>query len=194
MQEVNFNYLIPQFTINKYKIPFDIKQKSNNYFGVNFSNNLSEIDFNEESSKFISFSKSNFSFSPFLININSKINSLSSKEVSSFSKDIKNLTYVIKYKETSNICTVMRCLTFIEPLAEYFLSVIKTCKFFSNYVGLLDLTKKYFENIWSFEDNPFEPKEFIEVVKREAKINIDKEQDPFIFLEFIIKYINKDQM
>ena len=117
MEEVKFNYLLPQFTLNKYKVPFDIKQKSNNFYGVRISNNLSEIDFNE-ASQFISSSISNFICSSFFPNMNIKNSSLSSDDLSSFYSYVKNLRYAKKYKNTSNIYAVMRCLSFIEPLAE----------------------------------------------------------------------------
>ena len=189
MEEVSFIYLLPQFTINKYKIPFDIKQKSNNFLGISFSSNLSEIDFNE-ASQFISSSKNNFSFSSIHLNLTNKSNSSTSKELDSFSSDIKHFTFIKKYKNTSYICAVMNCLSFIEPLADYFMSIIKNYKILYRFGGLIQLIKEYFLNVWSGENNAFEPKDLIETIKKEVEIKVDEEQDPIKFLEFIINYIN----
>ena len=189
MEEVSFIYLLPQFTINKYKIPFDIKQKTNNFLGISFSSNLSEIDFNE-ASQFISSSKNNFSFSSIHLNLTNKSNSSTSKELDSFSSDIKHFTFIKKYKNTSNICAVMNCLSFIEPLADYFMSIIKNYKILYRFGGLIQLIKEYFLNVWSGENNAFEPKDLIETIKKEVEIKVDEEQDPIKFLEFIINYIN----
>ena len=190
MEEVKFNYILPIFTLNNYKVPFDIKQKSDNFYRVRISNNLSEIDFNE-ASQFISSSKSNFSCSSIIPNINSKKSSLSSEELSSFLSDAKNLRYVKKYKNTSNVCAVMRCLSFIEPLAEYFMSTIKNYKIFSKFIGITNFIREYFLKIWTFDSNPFEPNALIDEIKEEANINVDEEQDPIKFLEFVINSINK---
>ena len=188
MEEVKFNLFLPQFSINKFKVPFDLKQKSNNFFGASISSGLSDINL-YEASQFIS-SKSKFSLFSFIINLNNKSSSFN--EISSFSSDITNLRYVKKYKNTSNICAVMRCLSFIEPLAEYFMSTIKNYKIFSKFVGISNLIKDYFLNIWNFDDNFYEPREFIDAIKKETKINIDEEQDPIIFLDFIINFMNKN--
>lgn len=194
MEEVQFKNMDQQFTIN-YKIPFDIKQKSNNDLRNSISFSLSLDDINE-TSLYFSHSKPSFSFSVSLISINSS-GSLSSNGLNSLLNllnDIRNIRYILKYKETSNICSVMRCLSLIEPLSEYFMSIIKNFKIFSKFeqFGLLNLTKKYFLNLWSLEKTPFEPIDFINCVEEEAKINTKEEQDPFIFLQFIISFINNN--
>ena len=193
MENVKFKYNNQQFSIYNYEIPFDIKQKTNNYYRTNVSSfELSEDDINE-TSKSISFSELNFSNSAISIYNNSS-SFLTSDEYTLFLNNINNMRYVQKYKETSNICTIMRNLSFIDPISEYFMSIIKNYKIFSKFdnLSLLKSIKDYFLNLWSFDGTPFEPQEFINLVNKEGKININEEQDPFIFLKFIISYINNN--
>ena len=186
MEEVDFKIQLTQFTINKYKTPFDIKQKSNDYYY--------ESQFNiEEAIKNISFSLFSFSFSESLNN-NSFISS-GNEFISLNTIDIENLRYVRKDKDkkTSNIFAVMRSFSFIEPFVNYFMSPIKYIKIFSKFqsYSLLNLLRDYFFNLYSNKKEPYEPKSLINEIEKKNILNLNEENDPIIFLKYILDYTNK---
>lgn len=192
MEEVDFKLCDQNFAINKYKIPFNIKQKTNNYLSIDKSFNISR-DVNDELNNYVSFSKCSFSFACQSINNNSFFSFSSSHEFSRFFSDIKNYRYIQKYEKTTNICCVMRCLSTIEQFAEYFMSNKKGMVIFSHFknLSLLNLIRDFFLNLWSNEKSPYRPKEFTKYIFEKTRINIKEEQDPFIFLDFVINYIKR---
>ena len=192
MDEVEFKDKTQQFTVNKYKIPFDIKIKTNN--NINDMEKTLSLEENiKEASEFISLSKQTNSY---WFNQENNSSFLNSNEFTSFINDtanIQNIRFVQKYNKTSNIIAVMRCLSRIEPLGEYFTSPIKGFKIFSKFqsLSLLNLIRDYFTNIYNFkEKTPYAPKNFIQNIQKK-QINIKEEQDPYIFLNIILKYMNK---
>ena len=197
MEEVDFKTHTQHFTINKYKIPFDIIQKTNNYYySYNKSFNISfdiSRDVVDDLNNNVSFSKCSFSFASISINNSSDFSFFNSEEFFIFFSIINNYRFIQKCNKTTNICSVMRCLSFIEPFAEYFMSNRKNMIVFSHFakLSLLNLIRDFFLNLWSDEKSPFIPYEFTKHIKEKTKININVEQDPFIFLNFIISYIKR---
>jgi len=105
-----------------------------------------------------------------------------------------NFTYIKKYGKTSNISAVMRALSTIEPLTDYFMNNKNDTKIFDNQSTLLKLFKQYFVKLWSNEEEKFMPKEFCESISNLNEIdsfNIKKEQDPIKFLRLIIDHLNE---
>ena len=188
MKEVEFKDKTEQFTVNKYKIPFDIKLRLNRTVNMSLEENA------KEGSQFISLNET-LSYGYWQL-YNSNSNFINSDELTSFINDtanFQNIRYVQKYNETSNIIAVMRCLSTIVPLVEYFTSPIKELKIFSKFqsFSLLNLIRDYFINIYNNkEKTPYAPKDFIQNIQKK-KINIKEEQDPYLFLETILGYINK---
>ena len=192
MDKIGFKDKVEQFTINKYKIPFDIKLKMNSK-PVDMDKSLNLEEDIIESDEYISLSKLTMSF--WYNPINGNTTFLNSDEFTSFLNDtenIKNIRYVQKYNKTSYIIAVMRCLSMVEPLGEYFTGYFKHFKIFSRFqsLSLLNLIGEYFSNIYNIkEKTPYAPKVFIQNIKK--KININEEQDPYLFLKYLLKYINK---
>ena len=188
MKEVDFQNKAQQFTINKYKIPFDIKQKSNNFLEQYNLLNISQED-SRNASKYVSFSQFSYSFA--LNSFDNISNFFFFFEISNFFNDIGNFRSIQKVKETSNICSVMRCLSMIKPLADYFMNIINGFKIFSKFqtFHLLNLVKEYFLNLWNDEKTKYKPEMFIYCL-RNKKLIINSEQDPIHYLNFIIDYIN----
>ena len=186
MKYVDFNNKAQQFTINKYKIPFDIKQKSNNNLFENETLHLSNENI-KEVSDYISLSKSSFS------NANNVSSFISSQEFGSFLTDVEDYRYIQKYNKTSNACSVMRCLSRIEPIVNYFTNSIKNFKIFSKFQSksFLNLIRDFFLNLFGQEKTPYAPKEFTSYIESKKIINIYEEQDPINFLNYIIEYINQ---
>lgn len=177
MKEIEIKYSSIQFTIDKYKnksTKFNIKQKTNN----NYIENTSFID---------SLIKSNFSFSY-------SSSFMSSNELSKYFDDISNYRYIQKIEQTSNVCSVMRCFSFIEPFAEYFMGNIKSFRIFGRFQSksFLNLIRDFFLNLWSNEKTPYGPRDLISYIKDKEILNIKDEQDPFIFLNYFIDFINKE--
>ena len=188
MQEIQFKFKEKQFTINKYGVIFKIIQKSNNYIeetqSLNISTDIQDI------SKYVSLSKSTFSD----YSVDSNNSFMSSNIYNSFLKDIGDFRIINKYNNTSHICSVMRCLSMVDPFADYFMSPIKGYKVFSkfNSLDLLNLIGDYFRNILDMKDkNPYAPKDLIYYLKKKEITNIKEEQDTFKFLDYILDYINK---
>ena len=106
-----------------------------------------------------------------------------------------NFTCIKKYEETSNISAVMRALSTIEPLTDYFMNNINDKKKFDEQTTIfLNSFKEYFIKLWSNEEEKFTPKELCENfrnLKGKDNCNIKKEQDPFEFLRLILKYLNE---
>ncbi len=177
MKEIEIKYSSIQFTIDKYKnksTKFNIKQKTNN----NYIENTSFID---------SLINSNFSFSY-------SSSFMSSNELSKYFDDISNYRYIQKIEQTSNVCSVMRCFSFIEPFAEYFMGNIKSFRIFGRFQSksFLNLIRDFFLNLWSNEKTPYGPRDLISYIKDKEILNIKDEQDPFIFLNYFIDFINKE--
>ena len=196
MKEVDFKDHPQNFTIDKDGIPFDIIQKTNNYCAPDKSFKKSfdiSRDVNDDLNNYVSFSICSFSFSSLSINNNSYFSFFSSDEFTSFFSIIKNYRFIQKYNKTTNICCVMRCLSIINPFAEYFMSHRNGMIFFPHFpnLSLVNLIRDFFINLWSNEKSPFRPYEFTKHIMEKTKINIKEEQDPFIFLEFIISYIKR---
>ena len=191
MDEADFKYDEKTFTINKYKIPFDIIQKTNNYFSNDKSFDSEDID--DELLNYSSSSRCSSFFPSISINNNSSSNFLSSDIFNRFFCDISNYRFIQKYYKTTNICCVMRCLSIIDPLVEYFMSNKKGMIIFLHFENksLLNLIRDFFLNLWSNEKTPFQPKEFTKYILKKTQINIKEEQDPFLFLDFIIRYIKR---
>ena len=214
MKNVGFNYTEQQFTINKYKIPFDIKQKYIDNYLLNMSLDLSDndniINLSDKSSLSI------FNFSESIVsnisnNISSFINpeddissihsndfsnflnSLNTLDISNFLLIDINRRYIQKYNETTNACAVMRCLSRILSLTKYFINNnIKENTVFAKFPSnkFINLIKDFFINLYNDEKTPYAPKEFTKKLQTKKIINIYQEQDPIIFLTYIIDYIN----
>ena len=194
MKKIEFKYDSKRFTVNKYgneNIPFDVEQKSNNYckddIPFNFENN-----FIKETAKYISFSNTSFSFACNSIENNSNFSFLHSSEFINYFSEAKNYRKIKKFERTTGIIEVMRCFSMIDPLADYFMSNIRRFRIFSNFQSksLLNIIRDFFLNFWSNEKTPFLPKELTRYIKEQKKINISEEQDPIIFLNDTINYIN----
>ena len=186
MEEIQFKTIEKQFIINKAHSKFAIIQKSNNYLEEAQSINLS-TDM-KDASKFISFSK--YSFSHFSADGNFSF--ISSNILNSFLKDIGDFRFIQKCNETSNICSIMRCLSMIEPFAEYFMSPIKGYKIFSKFQSsnLLNLMADYFRNLYFNDKTPYAPINLITYLMKREVLNTKKEQDPLVFLDFVLNYIS----
>jgi hypothetical protein len=195
MNHIQFKYDSKQFTVNKYKekeTKFDIKQKSNNFQEESLSTinfNLSEQKVNE-ANKYISYSGTSFSFAS--SDALSSLGSMSSETFISFFNEIENHKSVRKINQSSHISSIMRCLSFIKPFAEYFISYLNSY-FFSHFQskGLLNLTKEYITKLWDNEKGMYEPVDFINHVIDKTKINKNEEKDPYDFLNYFINTTNK---
>ena len=167
MKKVKFQYNKKQFTINEYNVPIIITQKTNNYFDENITFKITK-EMIKDGYFNSSFSDSSFSF-PLISNLNF---SFSSSEFSNFFNDIGNYIIIQKFGQTSNICAIMRCLSMIEPLADYFMSNINAKKIFSKFQSftLLNLTRQYFLALWSNEKEPYGPKDFLLNLKKKKKL------------------------
>ena len=115
----DFNQNEKQFKIIKCKISFDIKQKINNYFNPDISFDVKR-DCYKNAYKYVSFNKVRFSFANSFFNNNSNYNFLSS-----FFREIQNFRIIQKYDQTTNVCSIMRCLSLIQPFDDYFTSRLK---------------------------------------------------------------------
>ena len=105
-----------------------------------------------------------------------------------------NFLFIRKYGKTSNICAVMRALSTIEPLTDYFMNNINDKTITDVSSSLMDSFKKYFYALWSNEGDWFMPQELCENIrnlKGENYFNIKEEQDPFKFLRLIINHLNE---
>lgn len=100
-----------------------------------------------------------------------------------------NFKSIKKYRKTSNISAVMRALSTIEPLTDYFMNNI------NEQSELLNSFKEYFKKLWLNEEEIFMPKKFCESIrnlKDEDTFNIKEEQDPIKFLRLILDYLNEN--
>ena len=197
MKKIGFKSDLKNFTVNQDKISFDIAQKTNNYYLSDIMSFVIPEDDNwEKLSNQVSFSICSFSFPSKSYNNSSNFSFLSSDEFQNFFNEITNFRYIQKYEKTTNILCVMRCLSIIGPLSEYFMSPIKLKTIFFRFhsKSLLNLIRDYFIEIWSDEKSIFQPKDFTSYFKdnqNKTNIKIEVEQDPYKFLEYIINYINK---
>ena len=194
MKKNDFNPNEKIFKINKYKIPFDIEQKTNNYYNQKMSFSFDvERDCCKDANKYASFSKASYSFPYSFYNNNSNNNFLDSIEFSSFFSEIENFRIIQKYDQTTNVCSIMRYLSLISPFAVYFTNKFKDNTVFSKFQSksLLNLIRDFFINLFENIKTPYAPKDFTEYIQKKTKINIKEEQDPFIFLDYLMKYINK---
>jgi hypothetical protein len=82
-----------------------------------------------------------------------------------------NFTCIKKYGKTSNISAVMRALSTIEPLTDYFMNNINDAKIFDEKATLLNLFKEYILKFWSNEDKKFMPQNLCENI-RNLKVKI----------------------
>ena len=215
MTNVGFNKKVQQFTINKYKIPFDIKQKIIVDNLENISSDLYNDDNINELSDYFSLSKiSDFNVNSISNNFTSLINSISglssidsindsnnnldfinsfnSLDISNFILIDNNIRYIQKYNETSNACVVMRCLSRILPLINYFMNNIKGNTVFAQFPSkkFINLIREFFINLYVDEKSPYAPEQFTKKLQTKKIINIYQEQDPIIFLTYVIDYIN----
>ena len=105
-----------------------------------------------------------------------------------------NFTCIKKYGKTSNISAVMRALSTIEPLTDYFMNNINDTGVFDGQSTLLSSFKEYFLKLWSNEEKKFIPKDFCESIRNlngKDSFNIKIEQDPIKFLRLIIDHLNE---
>ena len=192
MKEIDFQSNLREFKVEKYSVPFEIKQKTNNNYISDVSFDVSQDCYNE-AKQYVSFSKASFSF-----NFNSVYNNngtsgfFSSDEFSTLYTDIDNYRIIEKYEQTSNIIAVMRCLSMIEPLTTYFTCCTKKNRVFEKFqsFSLINLIGDFFSGVWNNENTSYDPKNFIKYIRNKTDINIYEEQDPFIFLNYILEYIN----
>lgn len=192
MKKIDFNSNERKFKINKYKIPFDIQQKTNNY--TNKDNYFDrEKNYSKEADKYVSFSKSSYSSHYSFLSSSSNSSILYSDQFISYFSEIKNYRIIQKYDQTTNVCSIMRSLSFITPFADYFTSRNKEFYIFSKYQSkcLLNLIRDFFMNLFDKVKDPYAPEDFTIYVKEKAEINIKEEQDPFNFLNSFMKYVNK---
>ena len=192
MKEINFQSNLREFKVEKYSVPFKIKQKTNNYYNSDISFNVSQDCYNE-AKQYVSFSKASFSFNfNSVYNNNGSSGFFSSIEFSTLYTDIENYRIIEKYEQTSNIIAVMRCLSMIEPLTTYFTCCSKKNRVFEKFqsFSLINLIGDFFSGVWNNEKTSYDPKNFIKYIRDKTDINIKEEQDPFIFLNYILEYIN----
>ena len=187
MKEIEFENS-EQFKVNKYSIPFEIKQKKKNFIKSDISFNI-DRDCINEACNYVSFSKISYNIS---CNYDLSGDFLSKNEFITFLSDISDLRTIQKFEQTSNIISVMRCLSMICPLVDYFTCSTKGNKIFSKFqsFSLINLIRDFFQNIWNKEKTPYKPEDFTRYIKKKTDINILEEQDPYNFLIFILKYIN----
>jgi len=91
-----------------------------------------------------------------------------------------NFITIRKYRKTSNISAVMRALSTIEPLTDYFMNNIN-----DEQSELLNLFKEYFKKLWSNEEEVFMPEKLFKSIRNLKGVNsfnIKEEQDPIKFL------------
>ena len=193
MRENDFKQNEKQFKINKNKITFDIIQKTNNYSNPDSSFDINR-DLYKDGYKYASISKDSFSFGNSFYDSNSKSGFLTTQEFINIFSAFQNHRIIQKFDQTTNVCSLMRSLSLIEPLTSYFTDRNKELKIFSNFQSksLLNLTRDFFLNLL-FEKvkDPYRPEDFTKYVREKAQINIKEEQDPFIFLDNLMKYVNK---
>ena len=187
MKNITFKYHSNQFKAERYNVPFEIKQKTNNYPSKDITFDISNL-IDDENCNFASLSNDSFSYS-FSCKNNSDLDSI----FKSVLIEMGNCGFVTvqKYEQTSNVCAVMRCLSMIEPLSNYLMSPIKAKKIYNKYQSttFLNMIIKYFLELWS-ETKVFEPKKFISNLEKE-NFKIKEEQDPFLFLNLFINNVNK---
>ena len=192
MKKNNFNSKEKQFKVNKYKIPFYIKQKTNNYCDSYASFDPSR-DCYKDAYKYASYSIASYSFTNSFFKNNSNDSFFSSTEISHFFFVFQNFRIIQKYDKTTNVCSLMRCLSLIQPFADYFISRFQELKIFWHFQtkSLLYLIKEFLKNVFDNTKAPYAPEDFTKYVQKKAKINIKEEQDPIIFLDKIMKYVNE---
>ena len=160
MKNIDFKSNEKQFTVTKYKIHFDIKQKTNNYINQNIS-----FDTNRalDVSKYGLSSSISYSFACSFFNNNSSFSFIDSSEFRTFFSDIYNFRIIQKCEETSNILSIMRCLSLIGPFVEYFMSNFNEIKIFSNFgsSSLINLIREFFLNLFNNEKTPYPSDKFI---------------------------------
>ena len=190
MKKIGFKTNEKQFTVTKYKIPFDIKQKTNNYVSPNVS-----FDTNRalDVSKYGLSSSISYSFACSCFSNSSSFSFTDSSEFRNFFSHIQNFRIIQKCDETSNILSIMRCLSLIGPFAEYFMSNFNGIKIFSKFgsSSLINLIREFFLNLYSDEKSEYPSDKFIVKILKNFGIEIKKEQDPFDFVDKIMKYINQ---
>mgnify|MGYP002624805756 CR=1 FL=1 len=185
MDNIKFKYHSKEFKAKLNDVPFEIKQKSNNYPKKDIEFNISDA-ITDDNCNFASVSNDSFSYSESYKNNTDLVSGLRS-----FLIEIQKFVTIHKYEQTSNVCSVMRCLSMIEPLSDYLMSQIKSKQIFNKYqsTSFLNIIKKYFSQLWS-EENVFAPIEFIKKLE-EKNFEIKEEQDPILFLNIFIDYTNK---
>ena len=101
-----------------------------------------------------------------------------------------NFITIRKYRKTSNISAVMRALSTIEPLTDYFMNNIN-----DEQSELLNSIKEYFKKLWSNEEEVFMPEKLFKSIRNLKGVNsfnIKEEQDPIKFLRLILDYLNEN--
>ena len=101
-----------------------------------------------------------------------------------------NFISIRKYRKTSNISAVMRALSTIEPLTDYFMNNIN-----DEQSELLNSIKEYFKKLWSNEEEVFMPEKLFKSIRNLKGVNsfnIKEEQDPIKFLRLILDYLNEN--
>ena len=203
MKNINFNYHSNQFNIERNKVLFEIKQKSNNFPSKDIEFNTSNLD-NDENCNLASLSNDSFSYSYSFKN-NIDFASYSSKNYSGFVSGIKSILIEIdnfdfvtvqKFEQTSNVCAVMRCLSMIEPLSDYLMNPIKVKQIYNKFqsTSLLNNIRKYFLELWSetkSERKVFAPIILLKILEKRKNFKIKEEQDPILFLNIFIDYVNQ---
>jgi len=203
MKNINFNYHSNQFNIERNKVLFEIKQKSNNFPSKDIEFNTSNLD-NDENCNLASLSNDSFSYSYSFKN-NIDFASYSSKNYSGFVSGIKSILIEIdnfdfvtvqKFEQTSNVCAVMRCLSMIEPLSDYLMNPIKVKQIYNKFqsTSLLNNIRKYFLELWSetkSERKVFAPIILMKILEKRKNFKIKEEQDPILFLNIFIDYVNQ---
>jgi hypothetical protein len=100
---LNFQSNVREFKVEKYSIPFEIKQKANNYYNSNIYFDISQ-DCGNEAKQYVSFSKESFSFNfNSVYNNNGSSGFFSTNEFITLYSDIENYRIIETYKHTSNI-------------------------------------------------------------------------------------------
>jgi hypothetical protein len=188
MKNIKFNYHSKQFKTKRNNISFEIKQKSNNYPAKDKTFDLSALN-DIDNCNFASISNDSFSYSDSYKNNSDFASGLKSVLIE---MDNYGFVTVQKYEQTSNVCSVMRCLSMIEPLSSYLMDPIKAKKIFNKYqsTSFLNIIRKYFLELWS-ETKLFAPIIFIKILEKKDNFKIKEEQDPILFLNLFIEYVNK---
>jgi hypothetical protein len=167
MENINFNYHSKQFKAERYNIPFEIMQKTNNYPSKDITFNPSCL-IDDDNCNLASLSNDSFSYTDSYKNNTDFASGLKSVLIE---MDNSGFVTIQKFEQTSNICAVMRCFSMIEPLTNYITSPFKAKQIYNKYQSttLLNMIRKYFLELWS-ETKIYTPDLFIKILEKKKNL------------------------